>query len=71
MRRMTVVDVDIRHRMTSCVFVLRDLDLHVQGQTLSSYALAIEKAYAADVPDIFASTRTAFAVELLLFLPSH
>ena len=48
--------------------VLRDLDFHFQGQTFPCCAFAAkENAQTADVPDRFASTRTAPAVELLLF----
>ena len=37
---------------------------------ISCYAFAIKHAQSADVPSRFASTRTALAVELLLFLSS-
>ena len=52
-------------------FVLRDLDLHFQGQTFSCYAFAIQSAQAADVRGRFASTRTAQAVESLLLQVVH
>ena len=51
--------------LDNCERVLRDLGLHFQGQTFSCYAF-IKNAQATDVPDRFASTRTASAVELLL-----
>ena len=47
--------------------VLSDVDLNFKGQTFSRYAFPIKNAQAADVPGRFASTRTAPAVELLLF----
>ena len=58
------IDVDISHPFVNVV--LHDLDLHFQDQPFSCYALAIKYAQAADVPDRFASTVTARAVELLL-----
>ena len=47
--------------------VLRDIDPHFQCQTFYCDAFVIKNAQAGDVPYRFASTRTAFAVEFLLF----
>ena len=51
---------------TIAIGVLRDLDIHFQGRTLSYYAFTINQPQAVDVPGRFASTRTALATELLL-----
>ena len=47
--------------------VLRDLDVHFQGQQFSCYSFSIKNTRAADVPGRFASTPMDPAMELLLF----
>ena len=64
---MTFVDVDISIDGTIAIGVLCELDLHFLDQSISCYAFAIIYAQAADVTSRFASTRTAPAVEMLLF----
>ena len=54
-------------RLRMLYVLLRDIDLDFQGHTSSCYAV-IENAQVTDIPDRFASTRTATAVELLLSL---
>ena len=48
--------------------ILRDLDLHFQGQTITCCVFVIKNARAADVQGIFARlARLPPAIELLLF----
>ena len=57
---------------TDANVVLHYLYLHFQGQTFSYYALVIKMHRQRMAPGRFASTRTAPAVELLLFVfPAH
>ena len=72
MCHMTFTEFDIRHRMaTTRNVVFSDLDLHIRGRSCTYYAFVIKKMRRRRMsPDIFASIRTADAVELLLLLSS-
>ena len=71
MRRLTFAEIDICCRMHGILVyvVLRDLDLHFQKvKVLLIMHLLLKNCTGSGCPGKFVSTRTAPAVELLLFL---